>query len=84
MPKPPQAPPPPEKLTMSQDTADDATADMKEQFIDSLVISVDAVDVATLMEKGLKYQQNLSIVEQVDRVQGVYWLIGVHKKSVRK
>ena len=68
MPKPPQAPPLLEKLTMSQDTADDATTDMKEQFMDSLVISVDAVDVATLMEKGLKYQQNLSIDEQVDRV----------------
>ena len=33
---------------------------MKEEFVDSLVINVDAVNVEQLMEKGLKYKENNS------------------------
>ena len=64
LPKPPQAPPPAAMLTLSQNTADSITADMKEQYVDAMVISVDAVDIPTLMEKGLKYQQNLALLSK--------------------
>ena len=79
LPKPPQAPPPAAMLTLSQDTADSITADMKEQYVDAMVITVDGVDVPSMMEKGLKYAQNMELVQQATQVQGVYWLIGKHR-----
>ena len=79
MPKPPPGAPPPMMIRMTQEEADTASATLKEQHVDAMVISVDGVDVPTMMEKGLKYAENMELVQQVSQVQGVYWLIGRHR-----
>ena len=79
MPKPPPGAPPPMMIRMTQEEADTASATLKEQHVDAMVISIDSVDVPTLMEKGLKYEENMELSKQVQAVQGVYWLIGKHR-----
>ena len=79
MPRPPVEAPPPRMLSMTQEEADTASATLKEQHVDAMVISVDGVDMSILMEKGLKYAENMELSKQVQAVQGVYWLIGKHR-----
>jgi hypothetical protein len=79
MPRPPVEAPPPRMLSMTQEEADTASANIKDQYVDAMVITVDGVDVPSMMEKGLKYAQNMELVQQATQVQGVYWLIGKHR-----
>ena len=79
MPKPPATAPPPRMLVMSQQEANKASAGLKEQYTDAMVITVDAVDVTTAMLKGLKWKENMDLVKTVSLVQGLYWRIGEHR-----
>ena len=54
MPKPPPGAPPPMMIRMTQEEADTASATLKEQHVDAIVISIDNVDVPTMMDKGLQ------------------------------
>ena len=69
MPKPPVTAPPPRMLVMSQQEANKASAGLKEQYTDAMVITVDAVDVTAAMLKGLKFKENMDLVQAVSRVQ---------------
>ena len=80
MPKPPVTAPPPRMLVMSQQEANKASAGLKEQYTDAMVITVDAVDVTKAMLKGLKWKENMDLVQTVPRVQGPYWRIGEHRE----
>ena len=79
MPKPPPGAPPPMMIRMTQEEADTASATLNEKHVDAMVIAVDGVDMSILMEKGLKYAENMELSKQVQAVQGVYWLIGKHR-----
>jgi hypothetical protein len=79
MPKPPPGAPPPMMIRMTQEEADTASATLNEKHVDAMVIAADGVDMSILMEKGLKYDENMELSKQVQAVQGVYWLIGKHR-----
>ena len=79
MPKPPAEAPPPRMLVMNQQEADMASAHIKDQYTDAMVITVDGVDVPSLMEKGLKWKENMDLVKTVSQIQGVYRRIGEHR-----
>ena len=76
-PQPPSVPPPPGMLKMPQELADQATAELKDLYVDSVVINVDDYDVKPEDHSIIK-ELGYSKVEAMDIMQGVYWTVGVH------